>query len=211
MLLLARGWLRALAVLATPARATEQRRSPWGPLVIPRLRFAAAGLPTPHGDRRARDPARSGAMASPPSGRNHPRPPGTRLACPRRLALPGRMTFRSLTSRLGRRAFNPPVPRVANFSGARGYRTREPRWGDGGAASRERRGATTRIALSGHGRRSVRPQAAGAAKAARLATRGSGKKQKRHAVKENYGREPAGHDKSEAKVSRNYGVVGRSP
>ncbi len=175
----------------------------------PALRYGRAA-DTPRRPSRS-GPARSGAMASPPSGRNHPRPPGTRLACPRRLALPGRMTFRSLTSRLGRRAFNPPVPRVANSSGARGYRTREPRWGDGGAASRERRGATTRIALSGHGRRSVRPQAAGAAKAARLATRGSGKKQKRHAVKENFGREPAGHDKSEAKVSRNYGVVGRSP
>ncbi len=41
----------------------------------------------------------------------------------------------------GRGAFNPPVPRVADLSGARGHRTRQRRWGDGGAASCERRGA----------------------------------------------------------------------
>jgi hypothetical protein len=45
------------------------------------------------------------------------------------------------------------VPRVADLSGARGHRTREPRWGDGAAASCRRRGAPTRIAPSGRGRR----------------------------------------------------------
>jgi hypothetical protein len=47
----------------------------------------------------------------------------------------------------------PPVARVADLSGARGHRTREPYWEDGGAASCGRRGATTRIAPSGRGRR----------------------------------------------------------
>jgi len=67
---------------------------------------------------------------------------------------------------LGRGAFIPPVPRVANVSEARGHRTREPRWGDGGADLCERRGAPRRIALSGRGRRSVRSQRLGRRKAA---------------------------------------------
>ncbi len=81
-----------------------------------------------------------------------------------------------LLPRYGRGAFDPPVPRVAYLSEARGHRTREPRRGNGGAASCERRGAPVRIALSGRGRRSVRPQGAGAPKAAQLATRGTGNK-----------------------------------
>jgi hypothetical protein len=43
--------------------------------------------------------------------------------------------------------FNPPVPWVAYPSGARGSRTRELHWGDGGAVACERRGAPMRIAL----------------------------------------------------------------
>jgi hypothetical protein len=59
-----------------------------------------------------------------------------------------------------------PVPRVADLSEARGSRTRDPHWGDGGAAQCERRGATTRIAPSGRGRKSVRSQRLGRRKAA---------------------------------------------
>jgi len=78
-------------------------------------------------------------------------------------------------------AFNPPAPRVENLSEARGNRTREPRWGDGGAVSRERRGAPVRVALSGRGRRSVRPQRLGRRKVARSHPRRRQKKP--HAVK----------------------------
>jgi hypothetical protein len=66
-------------------------------------------------------PARSDEMVSPPSGRNHPHPPRPRGGCPRGLALPMRMTFRVVLLRCGRGAVNPPVPRVANFSEARGH------------------------------------------------------------------------------------------
>ncbi len=76
---------------------------------------------SPHAGQRVGDPARSGGMASPPSGRSEPRPPGTRWDCPRRLALPVRINFRSLLPHFGRGAFPPPVPRVANLSAARGY------------------------------------------------------------------------------------------
>jgi hypothetical protein len=54
---------------------------------------------------------------------------------------------------LGGGVFHASVPRVANYSGARGSRTRESCRGDGGAAVCERRGAPMRIALSGRGRR----------------------------------------------------------
>jgi hypothetical protein len=47
----------------------------------------------------------------------------------------------------GRGAFNRPVTRGPDDSGARGNWTREPRWGDGGAVPCERRGAMTRIAV----------------------------------------------------------------
>jgi muramoyltetrapeptide carboxypeptidase len=79
-------------------------------------------------------------------------------------------------------AFNLPVPRVADHSGARGTRTREPCWGDGGAASCERRGAPVRIALSGRGRRSLQAQGAGAPKPAD-GHRGTGKTEEAHAVR----------------------------
>jgi hypothetical protein len=75
---------------------------------------------------------------------------------------------------LGVWAFIQPVPQVANRSEARGHRTREPCWGDGGAASCKRRGAPTRVALSGRGRRSLQAQGAGAHKPA-ASHRGTGK------------------------------------
>jgi hypothetical protein len=72
-------------------------------------------------------------------------------------------------------AFHPPVPRVGDDSEARGHRTREPCWRDGGAALCERRGAPVRIVLSGRGRRSLKAQGAGAPKPAD-GHRGTGKK-----------------------------------
>jgi hypothetical protein len=54
---------------------------------------------------------------------------------------------RGVVSRCGWGVLIPPVPWVADLSGARGSRTREPNRGDGGAAVCERRGAPVRIAL----------------------------------------------------------------
>jgi hypothetical protein len=82
------------------------------------------------------------------------------------------------------------VPRVANVSGARGHRTREPCWGDGGAASCERRGAPARIAPSGRGRRSLQARCAGAHKPA-ASHRGTGKTKPSRSEKEKWrGAEP---------------------
>ena len=116
----------------------------------------------------------------------------------------------SIARRFGRGIFNPPVPQLAYLSGARGYRTREPRWGDGGAALCKRRGATTWITLSGRGRGACGrsawgrasphlanagparkeastqwkdPQTAGASKA-RAAPHPRGKKESLHAVED---------------------------
>jgi hypothetical protein len=87
-------------------------------------------------------------------------------ACGPRAARPGTPPTGFVLSFSGRGALNPPVPRVANLSGARGSRTREPGRGDGGAVVCERRGAPMRIAHSGRGRRSVQAQCAGAHKPA---------------------------------------------
>ncbi len=107
----------------------------------------ASPLLSPHGRVEGLVPLR-GFLFAPRagSGRGADSPPPThaRRGCSHRLALPVRRTLRSTAARIGRGAFNPPVPRVANHSGARGYRTRETRWGDGGHAGVKRRRGTPR-------------------------------------------------------------------
>jgi hypothetical protein len=118
-----------------------------------------------------------------PAGRISPPPSRSPRACFGFFALPECRLVSFLPWRSGRGVFNPPVPRLAAHSGARGSRTREPRRGDGGAGVCERRGAPMRIALSGRGRRSVRPRRLGRRKAA-PGHRGTGKTEAIHAVKD---------------------------
>jgi len=155
-----------------PPHATEQERPALGPLAVRKKPTPA----TPHRGTPARDPHAPAQWLLSPAGRS--RPPTLRLE-----TLQLGTSNSPVPGERGRLAGGKtsPVPRVAGDSGARGYRTREPCRGDGGAASCERRGAPVRIALSGRGRRSLQAQGAGAPKPAD-GHRGTGKKGEPHAV-----------------------------
>jgi hypothetical protein len=147
-----------------------------GPSLFPSFAGdARSGPESPPAGLAARFPHAPVEWLLSPAGRISPPPTRCAMGSPSSSRIACNSDLPHLLPRYGRGAFHPPVPRVANLSGARGYRTREPRWGDGGAASCERRGASTRIVLSSRGR-SVRPQRLGRRKAARLATRGTGTK-----------------------------------
>ena len=159
----------------------------------PALCFGSASISTRRSGRSV--PARSGAMAPVARGADFT----TTLPF---AGEPAQAVRRDQDSRVAETpiptsggGFNLPVPRVASLSEARGHRMREPRWGDGGAASRERRGAPMRIAPSGRGRRSVRPQRLGRRKATPSHPRDRQQEPSRR-DKDESNRAPAGQEKS---------------
>jgi hypothetical protein len=151
----------------TRLRARPSRHSPaCGPSLFPSLAQERSVRASVSARRSGRSvPVRSGAMAPIARGAESPPPPESLCPCINRtLSREIRRFGRATAFRVG--GFPSAGAGVADLSGARGHRTREPRWGDGGAASCERRGAPARIAPSGRGRRSVRPQRLGRRKAA---------------------------------------------
>jgi len=161
------GWERSLGLGIEPSPPTRLRMRPRSAARRADPRGSASGRPTsPHSDRHARCPHAPAPWLLSPAGRISPPPSRPPCTAENAVTIPVSRLPRVVPPDTGRGAFNPPVPRVVNLSAARGLRTREPRWGDGGAALCERRGAPTRIAPSGRGRRSVRPQRLGTRKAA---------------------------------------------
>jgi hypothetical protein len=129
----------------SPSRATEQAQTGVRSLAVPlpRMRSSVgASVSTLRSGRSG--PARFGDMA--PTARTPDFT--TTLPFAKHLRAPDALARILAPSaeppRYGRGAFNQPVPRVANLSGARGPRARRSPWGVGSPAAAKRRRGMTR-------------------------------------------------------------------